>query len=217
MIFITVQSLIFVAILVVQLILAGITLNDRRQLHRQHNFPLSSQTNMVELLQKYSAIHEALNLKVNANISGPVERRGDTLWINRAHVYRAEAYPTLLAIYQIRSSNDHRQFLKLGKLVLGLMFVAEISLAALGTLVNPVFMWAAIITAVISLIISMYVEYQIKQLLEETLEIGTDLLDLDKVEQVKAIELLQRLRGDGFIMSYWPIRTTFRFLWPRIK
>jgi hypothetical protein len=213
---ISIGFVIFGALAMVQLILATIAWWERRHSHLRMDFPLSSQTSVVDLLEKYSRIHGPLDVKVNVAIDRPasLDKHG-TLLINRSHVYRTSSYPTFYTLYQIMLGREQQRELRLLRLATIFIFSLQIITCALAIWVLDVFIWASVIFALVALLLSIYWEHQHQQVLKQSVELAIDLLDLDEVEQIRMVGLAESFKGEGFKYIHYPVTTVIKFLLPR--
>ena len=195
--------------LIMQVIMAILNISNRKRHALRLNFVLSSRTSTVDMLQKYSRIFDPLDIKVNADITDPAKFKDGMLHINRDWVYEHHAYPNLLALLEIVQA-EQGNFVSWVVKLQQILFIAELGLLY-GLFVNEWFAVLALPVAMVVLGLGVYAEVKIGQHIDKTIDIATDLLDLDEFEVEWSQKLLAVYQNQAHTYPVDLVVSIYRF------
>lgn len=177
-------------------IIVGVASNlHKRKLVKKYAYALSDLPDAAETLQKYIKIHRKVDIKVNAQISEPALGLKDIILVRRNDMYKQDLYTNFFLLAQLELTKKMYRFLREMYIVQNLLFSVGIILFLLGVILevefNSLLLTFAIILHSITLSITTIGFLSYDFMLDEVLDIATDLLNLTDLEIARAEQLAQ--------------------------
>lgn len=155
----SIEYIVYAAILAAQLILGIVAYNVITKLPGKFSMPIGSKANTVELLQKYMKIYREFNLKVDAQIDLPALAADiNFLHVKKSQVYKSDLYTVFYVLYQIILTDKEYYSLTKLRTVQVPVFVLEIILAAISLYLYPLAIFGAILLGLVLLTFSYILE-----------------------------------------------------------
>ncbi len=207
-------DIVFFAVLVSQLFIATIASWNLRGLSRKFSQPLGSKVTIVELLQKYSRMYAAVNIKVDADVPGPAGVEADALLLNRKIVYSSGLYHNVFVLFQMLLLLPAYTLLRKTRRVQAGLFLLEILIYVAHVYVyEPLGVVAAFVGFGLLATSFVYQSY-LGDILNEVYELSVDLLELDDVESLRAQVLIKEMQAQAFTYAVEPLIWLVKFVFP---
>ncbi len=208
------EMIIIAAIWFTQILLGILSLWRSRHLDRKFAYPLASKTSVVNLLEKYSRIYGAINVKVNAVIKQPALLRPEILWINRAAAYNEDLYSTFFTTFQLALLNLSNHWFQAVLPWQMLAYMAQIGLAILALAKSQDYLILVVLVSAGLLIVSWALYFYAAFISATALDMASDLLDLDEIEVTRAKRLAGLFQTDIFKYAIYPVVWLVKFILP---
>lgn len=201
----------FVLLIALLLIFVFFTIKTTN-LDDRFSYSLSSKVSLAELLQKYSRIYGSLDIKVNANITGPVLYEHGLLYINKNYVYKPNLYVGVIALLEIEKGRRKRNYWY--SILMATLMILILIGSVLGILYSYWILGIVDICILLLLFLS-FLSYKRKVWeYSEILDIARDLLELNNEESSLATKLLLLLAEREYIFAPNMVVRLLRFFLP---
>ncbi len=190
----------------------------RHKLDRKYDHPLSDLIDASKALENYVKIYRKVNIKVHVKIPFPAFAREEYVLINRDKIYNIDLYTNFFTLYQLELSRKEHRFARKLYLIQNLIFLSQLIFFALGLILQYDFSSILLIIAIgiqlFSILFSFIGFIMYEFILGDTLEVASDLLNLDEVEIARAESLKNDLKFHVFEYPFEFIRRVFVFFLP---
>lgn len=144
------------------------------------DFLVSSQVNMVEVLQLYSRIEGTVNIKVNADIPLPAVFENNLLLVKRDWVYQHRAVPSLWLLRTLRLG-ERKQTIRKYRAIQQILFALTLITIGLST-IQITLVVLALILQIITILLGFRIESLLDYVHYQALQLAKDFLDLSEHE-----------------------------------
>jgi len=191
-------------------IYAFIVKND---IEKRFDFPLSSMVEASETLENYVKIYRKLNLKVDAKVKMPAVALSEFVLINKDLIYRTDLFTNFFTLFQLELTRKEYEFSRSIHVFQNILFFLQLIFFGLYFAVtaefNEFFIYASVVVQILLTIITLFGFFKLEQILNRSLSIAIDLMDLDDVEYARAEALKDDLKYNVF---EYPIDFVLRLL-----
>jgi len=181
-------------------------------LDNRFSYSLSSKVTLAELLQKYSRIYGSLDIKVNANIAGPVLYEHGLLYINKRYVYKPNLYVGVIALLEIEKGRKKKSYWYSILMAFLMIFIIIGSVVGIA---HSYWVLGAVDVCILLILFLSFLSYK-RRVGEygEILDLSKDLLELNNEESDLAIKLLLLLAEKEYVYAPSMVVRLLRFFLP---
>ncbi|MCA9381606.1 hypothetical protein KC678_05040 [Candidatus Dojkabacteria bacterium] len=175
-------------------------------------------TSSSEVLENYVKIYRQVNIKVHSAMPIPAFAQEEFVIINRDKIYDSTLYTNFFTLFQLELSKKENGFARRIFLFQNFLFFLQLALFVISLIIQ--FSWTywllivAIAIQIINIVISIFGFISYQEILEETGQVATDLLDLDEVEQARAEGLQNDLNYTVYEYPFEFFKRLFSFVIP---
>jgi hypothetical protein len=190
-----------------------------RKIERRYAYTLDNTIEAAEVVENYIKIFRQVNLSVNANIMPPAFAYDtDYVLLNRIKMYESDLYTNFYTIYQLELTKDKFNFARRIYVVQNILFFFQIVSFILGIVLqdslNDIFLILSLIFTVANILVSIFGYFIYNSVLNSSLEIAKDLLNLEELEIVRTENLKNELRLVVFEYPIEFLKRVFLFFIP---
>jgi hypothetical protein len=213
---IAILKIVLLVLIFTQVFLTILSLIYSRQLKSRFSLMLSSGMSNARMLEIYSRVFNPLNIRVNAVIKAVSQAKDDLVMINNKHVHSRDLFTTCYTLWQIGLAKSEFQFLQYFHRWQASAFLVQTILTILAfiSMQLELLLVPAILIAFILIGSSFYYQQKFDLLKRAYLIEAHDLLDLDKLELLRARSLGDNLGARVFTYPSVPIIWVLRFISP---
>lgn len=196
---------IFLILLTIQFIIALYALLVKHDIHKRYAHPLGEQIEAAKALENYVKIYRKVNLRVNAVIDTPAWAMEEFILINKSRIYSTDLFTNFFTLFQLELSRKQNNFARKVKFFQALFFAIQTILFVAGLFfVNKnnetaeILIYLSLGTLMFNILLSFIAFASRTFILQDSMAIATDLLNLDEVENARAESLKNDLKFEVF-------------------
>lgn len=197
-----IQILVFVITLIIQIMLALYSKIVHFNIDKKYRYSLVSNIEPAQTLEKYAKIYQPINLRVNAHIQQPAQAEDEYVLINRNKMYIPDLFTNFYTLFQVELAKKQHAFVRNIHTPLFILFTLQICTIIVALLpqstLQEYFLYAAFFFQFCVILVSFFAMIRMRMLLETTLTVATDLLDLFQEEYDWAEQLRDDLQYKVF-------------------
>lgn len=209
---------IFVLIFLLQIFLDLNSRISKKTIPQKYSKPIMSMTDVAQMLELYSKIYRSINLKVNANIKKIAEAEEEYVMINKKYVYQSTLFINIHSIYILELSRKENNFLRKIKSYQIWLLLFQFIFFAISFIPNfnyqNILLITAITTQALGLLISFLGLTLKDKILNDSIEIGFDILNLTDSETKAALRMKDDIKIDVFEYPIQFFGSIIRFFLP---
>ena len=185
----------------------------------KYNIPLGSQSEAAVTLENYVKIFRQLGVRVHADINVPAYAFEEHVYVNRDQMYNFDLFTNFFVLFQLELSKKEHNFARKMNIFQNFLFFSSILVVVMGVILGEsnqgLYLTYMGIGMQFFLFIFTVMGYTVyNKILNNSLDIASDLLDLDDVEYAQADQLKEDLMIHVFEYPLLILARVIKFVLP---